>query len=305
MLHVFIINSFAGNGDFADSVREKLGSENEIEYLVFNSEYPGDEGVLAREIYELFENEQIRFYACGGSGTFRNIINALPDYERAEFAEIPYGLSNDFINEFGKVWDSFRNIDSMINGNVISVDYIKSNVGVAVNSLSTGFDVQLIKTASHISDSIFSSGLLSYILGGIRALFKKCSFKAEIQADGRGISGIYDMIMVANGSRVGGSYYVTAESSPFDGRMELVLLPHRNFWMRLAGFIVLLRNNQKKIDKYFIRMKVSRIKVNITGADNVECNFDGEIENGKLLDAQIVPRGIKYVVPAGLEVHYE
>lgn len=75
MLHIFIINSFAGKGGFSEYIRTELEKKKNIEYLIFNSEYPGHEGALAAQLYELFENETIRFYACGGSGTFRNIMN--------------------------------------------------------------------------------------------------------------------------------------------------------------------------------------------------------------------------------------
>ncbi|MGN0378128.1 MAG: diacylglycerol/lipid kinase family protein [Butyrivibrio sp.] len=305
MLHVFIINSFAGSGDFADSLREKLSTVADINYLVFNSEYPGDEGVLAREIYELFEDETIRFYACGGSGTFRNIVKGLPEHERAEFAEIPYGASNDFLMAFGKVKDRFLDIDDMIRGRAVMIDYMKSNMGPACNSVSTGFDVQMIKTASHVSDSLFFGGPSSYVIGGIRALFKKCWFDAEICADGIRMKGRYDTFLAVNGCRVGSICNVGTDGSPFDGRIEMLLLPHRNFFGRMMSLIALTGNNQKYIDRHSVRLKASHIRIDFKNMDNVECNFDGELDSGEYLEVEVVPRGLRFVIPSGMEVNYE
>ena len=72
MLQIFIINSFSGDETTTIGIREELEKIKDMEYLVFNSEYPGHEGEMARQMCNLFPEERIRFYACGGTGTFRN-----------------------------------------------------------------------------------------------------------------------------------------------------------------------------------------------------------------------------------------
>ena len=95
MLQIFIINSFSGDETTTIGIREELEKIKDMEYLVFNSEYPGHEGEMARQMCNLFPEEKIRFYACGGTGTFRNILKGVPeeDLGRVEIAEAAYGLT--------------------------------------------------------------------------------------------------------------------------------------------------------------------------------------------------------------------
>ena len=79
MLQIFIINSFSGDETTTIGIREELEKIKDMEYLVFNSEYPGHEGEMARQMCNLFPEEKIRFYACGGTGTFRNILKGVPE----------------------------------------------------------------------------------------------------------------------------------------------------------------------------------------------------------------------------------
>lgn len=44
MLQIFIINSFSGDETTTIGIREELEKIKDMEYLVFNSEYPGHEG---------------------------------------------------------------------------------------------------------------------------------------------------------------------------------------------------------------------------------------------------------------------
>ena len=39
MTHIFIVNPFAGNNTFADDLRTKLASMQNINYFVFNTRY--------------------------------------------------------------------------------------------------------------------------------------------------------------------------------------------------------------------------------------------------------------------------
>ena len=55
MLQIFIINSFSGDETTTIGIREELEKIKDMEYLVFNSEYPGHEGEMARQMCNLFQ----------------------------------------------------------------------------------------------------------------------------------------------------------------------------------------------------------------------------------------------------------
>ena len=54
MLHIFIINPFAGDKTFADDLRTKLSSIEGLDYFVFNTRYAGYETELVRKILHIF-----------------------------------------------------------------------------------------------------------------------------------------------------------------------------------------------------------------------------------------------------------
>lgn len=302
MLHVFIINSFAGKGDFSDRIRNKLEQTHGIEYLVFNSEYPGHESVLAGQIYELFTDEEICFYSCGGSGTFRNIMKGLPDYDRARFVEVPCGGTNDFLAVFGKNRDNFNNFNNLIEGKTVGTDYIDSNLGPAHNTVSLGFDVELIRLMAKLRRFGFIVGNVSYAFAGICVLFLKSSFWAEVVVDGKDYRGAYEQITIANGSRLGGTFHLGKNNNPWDGSLDVIMFPKKNFFSKLRSFFLLMTGNEKKLSKYCIRIKASEVTIRMAGDETLIGNFDGEIEEGPYLHATVKKAGMSFVIPKGTEL---
>lgn len=147
MLQIFIINSFSGDETTTIGIREELEKIKDMEYLVFNSEYPGHEGEMARQMCNLFPEEKIRFYACGGIGTFRNILKGVPeeDLGRVEIAEAAYGLTNDFLNIYGEEREKFKDFRNFIAGKVQPLDYLQTSIGPAHNTVSLGLDGLILR----------------------------------------------------------------------------------------------------------------------------------------------------------------
>ena len=110
MIHIFIVNPYAGKGAFADDLRLKLSRIEGLNYFVFSTRYKGHETELVKEIQDIFENEKLRFYCCGGSGTMRNMLNGFEKLDDAEIAFFPCGLTNDFLKMFDKDEARFHDI---------------------------------------------------------------------------------------------------------------------------------------------------------------------------------------------------
>lgn len=298
MLHIFIINSFAGKGGFSEYIRTELEKKKNIEYLIFNSEYPGHEGALAAQLYELFENETIRFYACGGSGTFRNIMNSLPNLDRVEFAEIPYGQKERFKGEDGEKYRKFLDLDAMINGKTIMCDYVDTNIGRAHKSLSSGLEVNFVDLQKRLNDGTFVSGNLAGFIASVYAFFKRSSLKARYVIDGMEINGKYSQFSVYStaGLRISG-YTGGGEN---DGKFDVILMPKRNLFVRWYIFWAIKSYNRKVIDKYCYTVRASEIEIYTGDADSLFA-FDGEIVRAEHIEAKVV-QGLRYVIPSGLEI---
>ena len=100
MKHIFIVNPYAGSMTFANNLRQQLEKMNGFEYFLFNSRYTGNETELTRKIIDFFPQEQLRIYACGGSGTLRNVLEGVGENPNVELAFYPCGMTNDFLKCF-------------------------------------------------------------------------------------------------------------------------------------------------------------------------------------------------------------
>ena len=107
MVHIFIVNPYAGQKTFADDLRSKLEGMKGLNYFVFNTRYAGYEKEVIKKIQHIFEDEKLRFYCCGGSGTMRNMLNGFDNLENVEIAFFPCGLTNDFLKMFKFTWEFY------------------------------------------------------------------------------------------------------------------------------------------------------------------------------------------------------
>ena len=183
MLHIFIINPFAGRKTFADDLRIKLASIKGLDYFVFNTRYAGYETELVKKIQHIFQGEKLRFYCCGGSGTMRNMLNGFDDLSTAEVAFFPCGLTNDFLKMFGENEAKFRNIEELINGDVIEIDYIKTNHGVSLNTLSTGLDSNSVSKMNDFRILRFIGNDVPYTISTLYSIFVSKTLEYEISID--------------------------------------------------------------------------------------------------------------------------
>ena len=147
MEHIFIINPCAGQGKAVklisaiDHAMEGTG----YTYRVYTTKAAGDAENFVREICE--KREQVRFYVCGGDGSFHEAVNGAKGYPSAEIGVIPVGTGNDFVRNFGKKGD-FMDILSQVEGKSMPCDVIDINGRYVVNMANIGFDCEVAAKAS-------------------------------------------------------------------------------------------------------------------------------------------------------------
>ncbi len=301
MTHIFIINPFAGENTFADDLRTKLASFRNLNYFVFNTRYSGYETELVRKIRRIFDGEKLRFYCCGGSGTMRNMLNGFDSFENVEVAFFPCGLTNDFLKNFGKDEPRFSQIDELINGDIIKVDYIKSNLGIALNSLSTGLDSNcLIKMNDYrMFKSIGKE--MPYQLATLYSIFVSNTQEYEITVDDEKLTGRFAEIFFGNGRFFGGDMIFADETSVNDGKGIARIVGNKKGFTLLP---VLLMLRSKKNRNYNMLEKCSdfrKIRIRRTNNATFSVNHDGEIVgNTAFCEAEIIHKGLNFVVPKGV-----
>lgn len=303
MTHIFIINPFAGHLTFADDLRTKLSKVKNLDYFVFNTRYKGYETELVRKILHIFEGEKLRFYCCGGSGTMRNMLNGFDCLDDVEVAFFPCGLTNDFLKNFGKDEARFHNIEELINGDVIKVDYIKTNHGIALNSLSSGMDSNCLRKMNDFRIARFISKDLPYTLATLYSIFVSSPHEYEITLDDEKINGKFAEIFIGNGCIFGGNMFFAPNTCVNDGKAISRIVGNKRAFTLIPVLMDLMNKKYHKLEKNMLCGECSKITIKRTSGSPFSINHDGDlINNVTVCEAEIVHKGLNFVVPKGVTV---
>lgn len=304
MRHIFIINPYAGKMNFAEELRLQLKEIEGLDYFVFNTRYAGYETELAGKLYHMFPDEELRFYACGGSGTMRNIMNGIPDLSKVEIAMYPCGMTNDFLKCF-QPDDAkrFYDLTQLIHGETIQVDYLKTTNGCALNTCTTGFDEGMLRIVEEYRNLSLINGGLPYMLAALNRIFTGKAHRYEVTVDDMVIEDDFIEVLFQNGKAFGGSMYFIENPDPSDGKLDVALIHGepgiRTIWMLFAAYT----KNFKAIQKNGYILSGKEVSIRIKDENTLWINHDGEVVNGdREWKICIVPRGLRLVVPKGVRL---
>lgn len=303
MIHIFIINPYAGKKNFANDLRSQLDSIEGLNYFVFSTRYAGYETELVKKILHIFEGERLRFYCCGGSGTMRNMLNGFDDLSRAEIAFYPCGLSNDFLKMFGDQCQRFYNIEELINGDIIKVDYIASNCGVSLNSLSTGLDSNCLEMMDCFRAARIINDDLPYTLATLYSIFVSKTEKYEVTLDDEVYKGGFAEVFIGNGCVFGGKMHFAEHTVVNDGEALFALAGNRRGVSLLPTLMAVTGKKHEKVKKLMTCGSCSRIRIKRLDGSLFTINQDGDLQkNVNVCEARIVRQGLNLVVPKGVTV---
>ena len=303
MIHIFIINSHAGKNKFSVELRNHLAGRNDIKYYILHTRLEHNETQLVREVMELFEEETVRIYSCGGSGTVCNILNGISDFSKVEVAFYPKGLTNDFLKVFGKDGNAFSDIDALIDGKAVPIDYIQSNHGVCLNSFSVGLDTIQVKKLNEFRPmNAFGRGV-PYAMGFIYAVLWSKAYSYEVTVDGTTYKAKMPEIYFGNGGVIGGNLWFEAETDIRDGSGRVMLFKDMN---RIDMIHTLSGMTKKKTpykDKLWYNGHAKSISLRRTDGAPFTMDFDGNLQNPQVeWSAHIVEKGLNFVIPKGVRL---
>ncbi len=303
MIHVFIINPETGKESFGETLRKQLEEMTDITYYVFDTRAVGEETQLVNRIINLFEDEEIRIYCCGGSGTIRNVITGLEKMDRVEIAFYPSGTTNDFLKCFGEKTACFRDIEALIKGEAKCIDYLSTNYGASLNAISIGIDSDMIKMINGIRQWQFMNNFFPYILGFIKGVL--CSKRKKYQMTINGIELNEDAVelVFANGGVLGGKLRFFSNVNITDGTGDYVVVTAKSFFTKMKLICRLM--NHKKAMKYehMLRGKYRKITVKRADQKSFLASYDGEIVSiPDKLEITVKTKALRFVIPKGVEL---
>jgi diacylglycerol kinase family enzyme len=299
--HIFIVNAFAGSHGFAGDLRRKLRYMDGLRYFIFNTREAGGEVKLVQEIFKIFGNEKLRFYCCGGSGTLRNIINGIDDLSDVQIAFYPCGLTNDFLKVFGDAAEKFNDIENLIDGEILDVDYIKTSNGVAINTFSTGLDSAVVDKMQDYRKFHMFYKHIPYTMASVYAIFFAKHENYDITVDGRRITGRMGEVYFGNGDTLGGTLHFAREANVRDGRGEYRIIHTAKRLKFMRMLLDIQKRKYEVIDGASEFGRCREITIKKTDGSAFYVNQDGElIGKRREWSARIVQRGLHFVVPKGV-----
>lgn len=307
MIHVFIVNPMAGNMHFAEALRKEISRYSDIEYYIFDTRNAGYEGELIKKIQHIFEDEKIRIYCCGGSGTLRNIVNDIENLDNVEVAFFPCGLSNDFLKIFSNEDQKrFTSLDELIHGEVLDIDYIRvNNKNIAINSVSAGIDGKFLNL---IDDYRFLNSLgnqVPYLWCLFVSLFKAGTMKCEVTTSEKHYLDDFTEIYFGNGNVLGSNLYIYDNPDVTDGKGKYMFLRSdaRKFWSIPIALKMLKRKN-RELEYIAEYGEDNCIYIRRMDDGPIQYNADGEIITiGGTAKIEIVKKGLHFIVPKGVTIN--
>ena len=301
MIHIFIVNPYAGNRNFAIQIRDKIPKD--IESYIFTTTEPKSEPDLVRQVFRIFEGEELRIYSCGGSGTFRNIMNGIDDFSKVELGFIPYGLTNDFLKIFGENEAKFRDFEAMVRGDSVYIDYLKTDHGVALNSLSAGLDLSVMSSVDRYRLFGSVNEGLPYLMALVYSFFFAPNYEYVMSVDGRNKAGKFSELYIGNDGTIGGMVNFKHNPVVNDGIAHSYLVNNVHGF-RLIKALNAINKGVILEPKYKTLYDEGR-KFTLTRADGrlFELNFDGEIEGPfNSWNVELVEKGLRFILPKGVKL---
>jgi len=300
MKHIFIINPTAGKSDREKDICSFLHKyDGLIDYQTYVTKSKGDgERFVKETLSNNKTGEVFRFYACGGDGTLYETANGSFGYSQAEITSFATGSGNDFCKNFGDI-NNFRDLDKLINGKTREVDCLKVNDRICMNITNCGFDGEVTYLMQKFKKVPFMTGPFSYYLSAFTALLFKVNQYMKVSVDDKVIhDGKAMLIAIANGYCYGGGFYCCPEAKTDDGLIDICLLNKISRFK--AAPLVKVFKAGKHINNPDLKNIVTYIrgkKVSLESNKNLAYAIDGEVFKTKKIEACILPKSVKFVVP--------
>ena len=304
--HLFVINPHSFSAGI-EQVRADI-AQCGVRHDIHVSRYPRDAvAVVHRYIEGVPPETGVRVYAMGGDGILFDCLNGLVGFPNAELTSVPYGKSNDFVRAFGEnALQRFLDIQSLLHAPSRPIDIIHCGSNYAINQVGLGLEGQASIDAGAFFRHSRSKWIKPftgeiYTLASLRTLFIEEVMRQEYRVllDGEEYSGRYFDIKVTNGACSGGDMVINPYAIPDDGLLEVIFgLP-----CSTAAVIHLLRDYTKgyfeKYDKIFFQRRFRKLE--LSSAMPIRVHMDGEAFYTDELKVEIVPGGVRFFAPEGLD----
>ncbi|MBQ4150197.1 MAG: hypothetical protein IJC81_00130 [Clostridia bacterium] len=302
MKHIFILNPSAGNGSGVEKLKNAL-EKLSCDYKIHETTAHLEATEFVRNYCETHSDE-LRFYACGGDGTLKEVAEGVLGFSNASISVYPIGSGNDFVKYFGGA-EKFFDLEKLISAKTVPIDmiHIKTNEGVdtyAINAINFGFEACAAAVMNKVRRKPIIGGANSYTTGVVGAIFKAMKNRGNIYADGELITpeGAYILCTAANGGYIGGGYHCAPRASVDDGFLEVCKFKTISIFtlVRLIGTYKSGGHLDDPRFKKYITYRRAK-KVESISEKPLPLSLDGEVMETKHFTAEIVEKAVRFAAP--------
>ncbi len=289
MKHIFIMNPAAGKGKIFHQLIDdihKVCDRRRVDYDIHVTEKIGESTTFVKGVCSA-SSDPVRFYACGGDGTIKEVVSGMVGFDHAELAIIPMGTGNDFVKNFEHT-EMLFNIDAQLDSETRKIDLLKYNGKYGINIINCGFDCEVAKQVVYNRRSVFLPKSLAYPAGIVQKItqFNNAIVSGKMYVDGNLQSvNQYQACVFANGRYYGGGYFAAPASQFDDGVLDCCLIhkiPLMTFVKILGDYKDGKHLTNPQIHSVFDYRKCNEMELYFDKPTDI--SVDGEIEtiNGKL-----------------------
>ena len=301
--HLFILNPAAGKNSSVDKLTEQIKetfsslSTDEHEFEIALTGGKGDATEITRKAAESGEN--IRIYACGGDGTFNEVVNGAVLHSNVSICVIPVGSGNDFVRSFDNIpREKFLDISACVRGKIIPCDAMRMGDKYSANVISAGLDAVTGRRQGKTKKIPFISGGFAYKLALVSAFITSMKTKISFEIDGEKFDPGNEYIAIAvlgNGRWYGGGFKAAPYAEISDGLMDFITVKRisRLLFLRYVG----IYKRGEHIEKMpYVKYKKCR-KVAMFSDKPIPVQLDGEAFDVMNPTFELVPAALNLIIP--------
>jgi diacylglycerol kinase (ATP) len=294
MKHVFVVNPHAGRAK-AKEIIEHMLQGFKYEHEVYYTTGHKDATRFVRERCENAPDEQLRFYACGGDGTIKEVAEGVYGHDNADLTAVPLGSGNDFVKYYGGA-DKFTDLNKLAEAESDHIDLIKVNDEFCINVANFGFESYVAKTMDEVRHKKLIGGKNSYTTGIVKALFCAMRNKADIYVDGERINnGEYLLGTVANGRFEGGAFQCAPRSFNNDGELDVCIanvISKLDFVRLVSVYKEGKHLDDPRFEKIVTYRRGKKVEVRCTEENTIA--LDGELVRTQNFTCEVIPHAVRF-----------
>ena len=301
MKHILIFNPAAGHTNSVPRIREEAAALSEAyDIEIYETQGRGDATAYVKRRIAEAPDTPMRFYACGGDGTLKEVANGAVGARRASVSCYPCGSGNDFVKYYGGA-ANFLSLEALFEAEEREVDLLTDGNEYSINAANFGFDYFVCETMEKVRRFPLLGGKRAYYAGIVKALFTARKNRVKVIADGERLTEdeMFLLCTLANGNYIGGSYMCAPRSSNEDGLLELCYVKALSIpkFLKMIGYYKRGEHlDAEALAPYIIYKRVKRVEIESPDED-FGYALDGEMHASKSFSLEFGPAALRFAIP--------